>query len=246
MKLFRNLALITLLVLVVAGIRIYFLWKERNTPMAQPAQRQTRMLTDDDLVQPRKMLIDDVKSTRDLIGKPAWISAGYQLDYYPFAAGRVDFAHPAGLLPTIEQLQVENVVTQSAPARLATSIPHGNQQVFVVFTLPNSEGAGAKKKYATAVGYLYGSDSKFYCDDIFYYDDPHQLYKHWPSDIWQSIDLHQAKAGMSELQTSMALGQVQTSDSSDIGNRTVHYDVAGKPWTVTFVKDRATEVKQSE
>ena len=209
--------------------------------MAVPPPRQERQLTDDDIVQPRKMLIDDVKSAKDLIGKPVWIQAGYQLDYYPFVGRQVNFSHRAGLLPTTERLQVEDIVTQKAPPKAATRIPHGNEQVFVVFTLPKDS-----KKYATAVGYLAGADSKFYCDDIFYYDDPHQMYKHWPPDVWQAIDRHQPKAGMNELQVSMALGQVQTSDSTNYGNRTVHYDVAGKPWTVSFEHNHATEVRQSE
>jgi hypothetical protein len=241
LKLWQRTLLLTLLVLSIAGVRIFMLWRERNKPMVVTPQRQERQLTDDDMVQPRKLLIDDVKSTRDLIGKPVWVSAGYQLDYYPYVGGHIDFSHRAGLLPTTARLQIESVLTQKAPANAATRIPHGNEQVFVVFTLP-----GEAKKYATAVGYLAGSDSKFYCDDIFYYDDPHLMYKHWPPDVWQAIDQHQPKAGMSELQVAMALGQVQTSDSSSYGNRTVHYDVAGKPWTVTFDHNHATNVSQSE
>ncbi len=241
MKLWQRTLLLTSVVLLIAGVRLYMIWRERHTPEAVVPQRQARVYTSDDIVQPRKFFIDDVKSTKQLIGKPVWISAGYQLDYYPFVGGRVDFTHRTGLLPTATQLQIENVTTQSAPPKAATRIPHGNQQVFVVFTLPHDT-----KKYATAVGFLAGADSKFYCDDIFYYDDPHQLYKHWPPDVWQAVDQHQPKPGMNELQVSMALGQVQTSDSTNYGNRTVHYDVAGKPWTVTFEHNRATEVHQPE
>jgi hypothetical protein len=241
LKRWHRVGLLTLAILLIAGVRGYLIWKERNAPMAVPPPRQERQLTDDDIVQPRKMLIDDVKSAKDLVGKPVWIQAGYQLDYYPFAGRQVNFSHRVGLLPTTERLQVEDIVTQKAPPKAATRIPHGNEQVFVVFTLPNDS-----KKYATAVGYLAGADSKFYCDDIFYYDDPHQMYKHWPPDVWQAIDEHQPKAGMNELQVSMALGQVQTSDSTNYGNRTVHYDVAGKPWTVSFEHNHATEVRQSE
>ena len=239
MKKWQLAGIVTLLVLIVAGVRGYFLWRERNAPIAEKAQPQERQLTSDDIVQPRKLLIDDLKSAKVLIGKPVWIEAGYQLDYYPFIAQHVDFALKAGLLPTVQRLDIADIVTQKAPENLATRIPHGNMQVFAVFTLP-----GGAKKYATAIGYLAGADSKFYCDDIFYYDDPHQMYKHWPADVWQAVDQHQPKQGMNELQVSMALGQVQSSDSSDYGNRTVHYDVAGKHWTVSFQNDHATEVSQ--
>jgi hypothetical protein len=134
---------------------------------------------------------------------------------------------------------MQEVVTQSAPAGAVNRIPHGNAQVLAVFEEP-----GSAKEFAMPVGYLEGSDSKFYCDDLFYYDDPHQLYKHWPAEIWQAVDAHQAKPGMNELQVTMALGNIQQSDSSNYGNRTVRYTTAGgKEVIVDYNHDRATEVK---
>ena len=241
MKTWQKVWLFTLLILIIGGVRVYFIWRERNAPMAQAPQRQERQLTSDDIVQPRKLLIDDLKSAKDLIGKQVWIQAGYQLDYYPYTGHRVDFAHKSGLLPMAQRLQIEDIMTQKAPAGLVGRIPVGKEQALAVFTMP-----GSAKQYATAIGYLQGADSKFYCDDIFYYDDPHQMYRHWPADVWQAIDQHQPRQGMNELQVAMALGQVQTSDSSNYGNRTVHYEVAGKPWTVSFEHDRATEVSRTK
>jgi hypothetical protein len=51
------------------------------------------------------------------------------------------------------------------------------------------------------------------------------------------------KAGMSELQTRLAIGQKMHPDSSEKGDRTVTYDQNETHWTVTFVKNRATAVK---
>jgi hypothetical protein len=48
---------------------------------------------------------------------------------------------------------------------------------------------------------------------------------------------------MSELETRMAIGHKTHSDSDEKGNRTVTYDQAGKHWTVTYVKNQATEIK---
>ena len=48
---------------------------------------------------------------------------------------------------------------------------------------------------------------------------------------------------MSELETRMAIGQKEKPDGSREGDRTVTYDEDGKNWTVTFVKDKATEIK---
>ena len=48
---------------------------------------------------------------------------------------------------------------------------------------------------------------------------------------------------MSELETRMAVGHKTHADSEEKGNRTVTYDQAGKHWSVTYVKNQATEIK---
>jgi hypothetical protein len=237
MKNLKIIGAVTLLLVAVFGIRIYLIWRERHAPMVEKPKVAERKLTADDVVLPRKLYIDDLKSAKTLAGKKVWIQSGFTLDYYPYAAHRVEFSHQAGVLPSVEPLQISDVVTEKAPAKLATRVPLGDKQVFAVFKLPNDS-----KDYATAIGYIQGDDSKYYCDEIFYYDDPHQMYQHWPADVWQAIDRHQAKPGMNELQTAMALGMIQQSDSSDTGNRTVHYDAGGKKWAVTFQNDKASSV----
>lgn len=238
MKTWQAIGLVTLLVLAIAGIRIYFIWRERNAPdVNTKPQVAERKLSADDVVLPRKLYIDDLKSAKALDGKTVWVQSGFTLDYYPYAAHHVEFAHPAGVLPSVEPLQIEDIITEKAPANLATRVPLGDKQVFAVFKEPDDA-----KEYATAIGYIQGDDSKYYCDDIFYYDDPHVMYKFWPADVWQTIDQHKAKAGMSELQTAMSLGMIQQSESSDIGNRTVDYDAGDKKWAVTFQNDKATTV----
>ncbi|HTA86687.1 MAG TPA: hypothetical protein VK729_10475 [Silvibacterium sp.] len=238
MKNWQVIGLLTLVVLLAAGTYLGYVFHERNEPgVQQKAQGPQRQLTDDDVVLPRKLYIADLKSAKDLIGKTVWVQSGYALDYYPYAAGRVEFAHPAGVLPSIQALQIENIITEKAPANLAMRIPLGDKQVFALFKVPNEV-----KQYATAIGTIQGSDSTYYTDQIFYYDDPHRMYKHWPTDVWQAVDQHQPKPGMNELQVAMALGTIQQSESSDYGNRTVTYDAGGKKWAVSFEKDKATKV----
>jgi hypothetical protein len=237
MKGWQVMGLLTLLVLLVAGGRLWYVFHERNEPAVQQTQAPERPVTADEVVQPRKMYIATLKDAKDLIGKTVWIQSGYALDYYPYAAGRVEFAHPSGVLPGVQQLTIQTIMTEKAPANLPMRIPIGDKQVFAVFKMPDDA-----KQYATAIGTIKGTDETYYCDEMFYYDDPHQLYKHWPPDIWQAVDQHKAKPGMNELQVAMALGTVQQSQSSDIGNRTVTYDTAGKKWSVTFANDKATQV----
>jgi hypothetical protein len=78
---------------------------------------------------------------------------------------------------------------------------------------------------------------------LFYYDDPHTIYDHWPKEVWAAVDAHQVKPGMSELETRMSIGRKLHTDSSEKGNRTVTYDQNGKHWTVTYVDNQATEIK---
>lgn len=237
MKSWHVMGLLTLVVLLAGGGYIAYVIHQRKQPVVEKAKYEERPVTDDEVVQPRKMYIATLKGTKDLIGKTVWVQAGYSMDYYPYAAGRVEFSHPIGVLPSVQQLTIDKIIEQKAPANLATRVPTGDKQVLAVFRMP-----GDNKEYATAIGTIQGTDESYYCDQMFYYDDPHQLYKHWSPDVWQAVDQHKPKPGMNELQVAMALGTIQQSDSRDIGNRTVTYDAGGKKWSVSFAKDKATTV----
>ncbi len=133
---------------------------------------------------------------------------------------------------------MKKVIKATVPNDVDDGISHGTRQAMVVFTL-----ADGKDQYATPVGAMDGSQEQYYSDLLFFYDDPHTIYTHWPKDIWAAVDAHQVKQGMNELQTRMAIGQKMHPDGQKEGDRTVTYDQDGKNWTVTFVKDRATVVK---
>jgi hypothetical protein len=240
MKTWQKAAIVVLIPVAILAIGISIINHRRNEPGVVPQSQPQRALSQDEMVQPRKLFIDDLKSARDLIGKPVWVQAGYEMDYYPYTAHRIDFAHKVGALPGAQRLDVKDVITQKLPAGMVMRIPRGDKQAFVVFMLP-----GDDKQYATAVGYIQGTDSTYYCDNVFYYDDPRGMYNFWPAPVWQAIDQHKAISGMNELQAAMALGVMQQSDSSDYGNRTVEYDAGGTHWEVTFENDKATQVQQT-
>ena len=90
---------------------------------------------------------------------------------------------------------------------------------------------------------MQGNEEGYYTDLLFYYDDPHTIYDHWPKDVWAAVDAHQVKAGMSEVETRMSIGRNLRPVGGVEGNRTVTYDQDGKHWTVTYVKNQATEIK---
>jgi len=241
MKTWQKLALVVVPAILIVAIGVWRINVARNRPGVVPKQAQETHLSDEQMVQPRKLFIDDLKSAKDLIGKPVWVQAGYEMAYYPYAGHRVDFAHKVGVLPSVQQLDVKDVVLAKVPADVETRVPRGTAQGFLVFTMP-----GDAKEYATAVGTIQGTDSTWYCDNVLYYDDPHQLYNFWSKDLWTAIDAHQPKPGMTELETAMALGVMQQSNSSDVGNRTVYYNAGPKRWAVTFENDKATQVEQEK
>src|ERR1700761_6019082 len=128
MKTWKKLALIVIPAVLIFAIGIWRIHVARNQPVAVHPRFQERPLTQDEMVQPRKLYIDDLKSARDLIGKPVWIQAGYELDYYPYAGHEVNFAHKAGVLPSVQQLDIKDVVTQKVPASVESRVPRGMAQ----------------------------------------------------------------------------------------------------------------------
>lgn len=240
MKMWHAIAGLTLLVLLIAGWRVASYERERNRPVADPHAMATRKLSDDELVMPKHLFIDSLKSARELNGKFVWMKTGYTLPYYAYRTGRIDFAHEAGRLPPAQELQVKDFTATTAPADWVSSIPRGPKNVFVLFTEPGRPG-----EFAAPVATLGGDSPSWACDDVFFYQDPKTLY-HWPDDVWQAVAQHTAKQGMNEIQAAMALGNLQQSESKDMGNRTVAYTTidGGQThrYSVTFSGNKATSV----
>jgi hypothetical protein len=236
MPLWKKIALFTLLALALLGIRVFLIWRERNAPIVNPHQQAERALTSDEIVQPRKLYIDSLKSAQVLDGTTVWMQAGYELAYYPYTGHRIDFSKRAGLIAPTQAMAISSVQPARAPASTLRLIPLGSRQIFAIFTMP-----GNPQQYATAIGYEDGADSKYYCDDVFFYDDPHTLYKHWSPETWKAVDAHQVEKGMNERQVAMSLGMIQQSPNmnpSSYGNRTVSYATDTKRWTVSFAHDQ--------
>ena len=227
--------------LAVGGELLYIHHRNHEDDSAVPKKADYKS-DPDDLVFVKSEHPMSLKDEKDLKGQTLWMSAGGQMDYYPFANGRVDFAHSQGVLLGAEPIVVKDAVEQVAPAKTAFRIPAGDKQVLLVFTKPNDN-----REYATAVGFKQGADYTFSTDQIFFYDDPHKLFSYWGPEIWNGIDTHTAKLGMSERQTQMALGQVSEPHGEKMGSRMVTFDDQGHPKNVTFVNNKATridEVKQ--
>jgi hypothetical protein len=245
----------SLAMVVAVGIRLWLLERERNAPdKAETATVQTKT-DDDDLVFLKKLRPSSYKDLHDVVGKPLWVSAGGQMDYYPYAGHKVDYAHSAGILLGAQELEVKDTAEAKAPKSAAFRIPAGDHQYLLVFSLPAATTPGASanadvpagqtdadKLYAVPVGYGEHGQDTFYTDEIFFYDNPHTLYNYWPKTVWQAVDAHRAVLGMNERQTQLALGQISKSESADYGNRTVSYDNRGHAVDVTYLNNKATRI----
>jgi len=230
---------------VITGFVGYMLYSRRDRPEPPKKVVMTYSTNQDDYVAPRKIFPYNVESARkELVGKPVWVKTGNLLPYYAYdtAAHSVNFKKKAGLLPPLAKLQVKDVVLQRESVALKPGqVAVVQKQIMAVF-----EKAGEPGTFAASFGTNTGDDYAFNANDIFFFEDPHELYKHWPADIWSAVDQHQAKQGMNELQASFALGSNMSADGGDYGNRTIEFANAGKPVTVTFEKNKATTITQGK
>ena len=229
----KKLQIFLVVAIVLAGGRAAYIVYERHEAMKEDAKpKQEMTLKADYYVTPKTVHAYDLKSARQFTEQPVWVKYGYQLTYYPYDSKRhkTDFGHEAGTLLPLQKLAIQDVVTEVAPQA------PGNKQVLACFSLDG-------KNYAVPIGAEKGSDFKLRANDIFFIEDPHDLYRHWPAEVWQKIDAHEVQSGMSELQASFAIGSGSPEGSGDYGSRTLHYANGGKPLVITFQNDKAVEIK---
>lgn len=239
----------TLVAVLAVGIRFGLLVHQRhvdeNAPVVSHAEDWKRGTDPDGLVFLKKKRPGNLKDVKELGGTAVWVSAGGQLEYYPVVGGRAVYGKSAGTLLGAEKIDVKDAIEQAGAPKTATfRIPGGDKQVLLLFTL--SQSADPVKQYAVPVGFKQGGEYTFYTDELFFYEDPHELYKHWGPTVWAAVDAHRAELGMTEAEVQMALGQVSKSVSEDYGNRLVVYDNLGHPKAVTFVKNKATAIRDDQ
>jgi hypothetical protein len=228
----QRLQLVMVVAILVSGTRLVYILYERHESRIEQARKQPLPLNPDYYVTPKKLYPYDLKSARQLTQQAVWVKVGYAYTYYAYDPARhhVDFSHEAGKLLPIERLQVKEVISAASP-----DAP-GEPQVMALF---EKDG----KTYAFSIGSIRGTAYRFYSDDMLFIQDPHELYKHWPAEVWDAIDHHQIKPGMSELQADFALGLGIPEKSGEPGNRTVNYPNGGNPLSITYRDHKAAEIK---
>jgi hypothetical protein len=231
----QRLQLALALAIVVAAVRagyvLYVRHEENVAAKKEQATTNAGYANADYYVSPKKLYPYDLKSAKQLTQQPAWVKEGYRYTYYPFdsARRRTDFSHEAGLLLPLERLEIKDVVSDVSP-RAADQ-----RQVMAVF---DREG----KSDAVPIGVEESNAYKIYSDEMFFVEDPHELYKHWETDVWDAISRHEVKPGMNELQADFAVG-MGTPDSGSSLEKTVRYPNGGKPLVVIYRDGKAAEIK---
>jgi len=228
----QKIQLILALALVIAGVRLAWIFYERHQDAVPTAKKPSAALNPDSYVHPTKLRPYDLKSARQLTQQPVWVKVGYAYSYFPYAAAshHADLAHEAGKLLPLEKLQIEDIVTGVSPEAPRM------RQVLATF-------ARNGHLYAIPIGRESGGNYSFDSDDMFFIEDPHQLYQHWPADIWQAIDAHQVKPGMSEIQADFAIGIGLLEPGGDRTDRTLNYPNGGTPITISYHNGKAVEIR---
>lgn len=219
--------------IVFAGARTAYIFYERHGGATETAKESGPPLDPDDYVTPKKLHPYDLQSVQQLTRQAVWVKVGYSIKYFPYDLVHhpIDFSHPAGLLLPLEKLEIKQVVV----AR-----PTGNSKpLMAVF---EKEG----QHCAIWIGSMRGNDYTFYVDDMLFIQDPHELYKHWPAEIWEAIENHEVRPGMNELQADFAVGLGIPDNSSDPRNRTVNYPDGGRPLSVKYVDGKAEAITVGE
>jgi hypothetical protein len=224
------LAFATVLAAVRTGYIFYKRHEDRVAVEKQLRARSAGFSNPDYYVTPKKLYPYDLKSAKQLTQQPVWVKEGYRYTYYPYQAGKVDFGHEAGLLLPIERLEIKDVITARPPGA-------GNQrQMMAVF---QKEG----KSYAVPIGFESDEQYKIYSDEMFYIEDPHELYKHWSAEVWQAVERHEVKPGMNELQADFAVGMGVPDAGDSSHEKIVRYPNGGKPLVVIYRGGKAVEAK---
>ncbi|MBZ5721255.1 MAG: hypothetical protein LAO03_12820 [Acidobacteriia bacterium] len=228
----HKIQLVLLLAIAIAAARSGYILYQRHVDKIESAKKAPPPLEPDYYVTPKKLHPYDLQSTRELTRQPVWVKEGYRYTCYAYDRARrhTDFSRPQGTLLPIERLEIKDVVMDTA-----AEAP-GQHLLMALF-----ERNG--RVLAVQVGVEKDQNFQIYSDEIFYIQDPHELYKHWPADVWDSVARHEVKPGMNELQADFAIGMGIPERSGDPAVKTVNYPNDGKPLRITYRDGKAEEIK---
>jgi hypothetical protein len=244
----KKIQIILGVALLLAAVRLGLIYQERHAAAPPVKSAPQNNLALDDYVVPKKLHAYDLQSAKELIGKTVWVRTGNQVVFYAFdpTKRRADFTKEGGLLAPLQKLEIKDVVLQTSPGGGTKVYGSGEnqfrihdeqQEMLAVFVTPPST-----RLLAAPIGAKHGGTYNIVIDDMFFLQDPHDLYNHWPKAMWESVDNHEVTKGMSELQASFALGAGVQHGDGDYGNRTLEFRRGDERVLVTFTGNRASAI----
>lgn len=225
----QKIQLVLAVVIAVAAIRTGYIFYERHESNVHPTIKVVPALNPDYYVVPKRLHPYDLKSARQLTQQPVWVKEGYRYSVYPYRDRHADFSHEVGQLLPIQELHIKDVVLDVTPGA------PDQRQVMAVFE-------DEHKLYAFPIGSVKNGNYQIYSDEMLYIQDPHELYKHWPPDVWRAIEKHEVKPGMNELQADFAVG-MGIPQAGGGETKIVNYPNGGKPLSITYHDGIAVEIK---
>src|ERR1700685_4571203 len=105
----------TLVLILAVGGELIYLHHERNKPMVVVNAPVRERIADDDLVFLKHKRQSSIADMKDLVGTTVWVSAGGQLDYYPYAGHAANYGKVAGTLLGAEPMAGKGFVGQGGP-----------------------------------------------------------------------------------------------------------------------------------
>ena len=179
MKTWKAVLIPIVITVLIGGAYVAIVFHNRAKEDAAYKKAPEEHLTADEIAIDRQEFPAHFDDVAELAGKSVWMRNGYSMPYYTYTAGRVNYGKQIGLLPPGQRLDVKKAIKAVAPAPVSNKVPHGDHQALIVFTLP-----GDSNEYALAVGAIQGQQEQYFDDLLFFYDDPHTIYAHWPRDTW--------------------------------------------------------------
>lgn len=118
-----------------------------------------------------------------------------------------------------------------------TAVEARGNEAFLVF-----EKDGGRARFGI------GSPQRVFIDDIFFVEDPKEIYDHWTPEMWQAAAAGEVAPGMSEIRIGFALGAGEVvRQSPGAATRIVDYKLCAaaglEPVRVTYLDHVATAIE---
>src|ERR1700721_866986 len=104
----------TVVLILAVGGEALWLHHERNLPVVVKAPERVAT-PDDDLVFLKQKRPDSMKDVKELVGSTLWVSAGGQMEFYPYVGHAAQYGKSAGTLLGAEPIVGKDAGEKGAP-----------------------------------------------------------------------------------------------------------------------------------